>query len=158
MNRLLVLTLTLLLAGCSSRPHVDPHGTIAIDPTFSPAQAELVVRAMDAWQRDTHDGVHLQLVEGPATITVRLRDLSSFDLQGMTDLYVGWADVWLDPVIMGGSASDAVPLDAVFQSCAMHELGHVFDLDHVDGTLMRPNGYSGLVVDPNTLSRFQAVN
>lgn len=145
---------------CGTPDRVKLPTTLAVSPDFSAEQTDAIFAAADAWSAATHGVVTLKTEIGSPGNAIRVAPTDSHytemgDTHVVDDLN---ADTFIDLSVVADQAEhvDHVSMSLELQDTAMHEFGHAFGLDHIDGGLMDPKKYNDCAVDADTLRRFCA--
>ncbi len=101
--------------GGEPRLQLDPHGAVAIDPDFLPAERDTIERGIANW-RDQYPCV--QLYEHPSGMPI-LRGTLSTDVNAHTT-YWPWLAITIQPGRVGTWGERTV----------MHEIGHALGASH----------------------------
>jgi hypothetical protein len=139
---LAVLAASTVLVACAPEHRITTAYGVYVDPTFSPAQAELVVQAAKSWETALPGELHLEVVVGACPVGRQdIICVTSAHAQNLADcdgLHGVWGGCtnrdWTinsGLVTLGDSASYEDPYQFdTFLKVSVHEIGHALGLQH----------------------------
>ena len=158
MKIILPLIIALLCAACGP-DRIPADSKVAISPDFTAEETTVILGAIEQWRVDTNGKARLQpfISQGGSELIIEPRDKPG--RLGSTTITNAFGEtravVAIDlPRTEDSSERAQVPFDSLLKCVVMHEIGHVFGLEHQPGTLMR-EGYAEPRVDQDTLARFE---